>query len=119
MTSSPEPVEEIERVIERSADADDVLREVVALLNERFDRWVGIYLVEGGDLVLGPSAGPEPRERHGFIVPIVYDGHSVGEIHVDADTADHAERAFLGRVAVLVSPHCLVGWDTGGERWSP
>ncbi len=24
---------------------------------------------------------------------------------------------FLERVALLVSGHCLVGWDTGGESW--
>jgi hypothetical protein len=24
----------------------------------------------------------------------------------------------LRRVAVLVSAHCLVGWDTGGVPWS-
>ena len=27
--------------------------------------------------------------------------------------------AFLQRVATLVSPYCLVGWDTHGERWEP
>ena len=28
------------------------------------------------------------------------------------------ERALLERVAFLVSPYALVGWDTGGEAWS-
>ena len=27
--------------------------------------------------------------------------------------------AFLERVAVLISPYCLVGWDTGGVPWDP
>ena len=22
-------------------------------------------------------------------------------------------------VALLISPYCLVGWDTGGEAWTP
>ena len=30
-----------------------------------------------------------------------------------------ADRALLERVAVLVSPYALVGWDTGGEEWTP
>ena len=30
---------------------------------------------------------------------------------------DREERAFLERVAVLISAHCLVGWDTGGVPW--
>lgn len=30
---------------------------------------------------------------------------------------DDADRAFLERVARLVSAHCLVGWDTGGDLW--
>lgn len=29
------------------------------------------------------------------------------------------ERALLERVATLVSPSALVGWDTGGEEWAP
>ena len=29
------------------------------------------------------------------------------------------DTALLERVAVLISPYCLVGWDTGGEAWSP
>ena len=32
---------------------------------------------------------------------------------------DADDRQFLERVAVLISPYCLVGWDTGGEPWRP
>ena len=32
---------------------------------------------------------------------------------------DDADRAFLARVSDLLSPYCLVGWDTGGEAWEP
>jgi len=35
------------------------------------------------------------------------------------DGAPPEDAAFLERVAVLVSGHCLVGWDTGGEPWEP
>ncbi|MGB2874166.1 MAG: GAF domain-containing protein, partial [Gaiellaceae bacterium] len=54
-------VEAVERLLDRGGDADDVLRGVVELLHDGFDRysWVGIYLVEGEELVLGPWKGPE------------------------------------------------------------
>jgi GAF domain-containing protein len=43
----------------------DVLHEVVELLADRFEHysWVGIYLVEGDDLVLGPWKGPQATEH--------------------------------------------------------
>ena len=166
MTSRPEhdtALEELEAMLERGGDADDVLREVVELLQQRLERysWVGIYLVEGSELVLGPWAGPEATEhvrspvgqgicgaaaasgrteivddvnadprylacftstRSEIVVPISYDGRVVGEIDIDSDEPaafDEADRTFLERVALLVSPYCLVGWDTGGERWTP
>jgi hypothetical protein len=46
-----------------------------------------------------------------------YDGSRVAELVVDG--AAEADRASLNRVAQLVSAHCLVGWDTGGEPWNP
>ena len=41
------------------------LQEAVDILHDRFDHhsWVGIYLVEGDDLVLGPWKGPEATEH--------------------------------------------------------
>jgi L-methionine (R)-S-oxide reductase len=155
-------LEAIERNLDRGGDADDVLRRVVDVLHDRFAQysWVGIYLVEGSDLVLGPWKGPEATEhvripigqgicgaaaatgrtevvddvnadprylacfastRSEIVVPIAYEGRVVGEIDIDSDepgafTDD--DRVFLERVATLISPHCLVGWDTGGVAWS-
>jgi L-methionine (R)-S-oxide reductase len=45
-------------------DAPD-LQTVVDLLHDRVEHysWVGIYLVEGDDLVLGPWKGPEATEH--------------------------------------------------------
>jgi putative methionine-R-sulfoxide reductase with GAF domain len=46
----------------------------------------------------------------------------VGEIDIDSDEPaafGEADRAFLERVATLISPHALTGWDTGGEAWEP
>ncbi len=54
---------EIEAILDR--DGDDVLGEVVESLHDGFEHysWLGIYLVEGDDLVLGPWKGPEATEH--------------------------------------------------------
>jgi L-methionine (R)-S-oxide reductase len=154
-------LEAVDRIVNRESEADEVLRRVVEVLHDRFDHytWVGIYLVEGDDLVLGPWKGPQatehvripigqgicgaaaasgrtevvddvnaderylacfPSTRSEIVVPIVYEGRVVGEIDIDSDRPaafGEADRAYLERVAVLISPHCLVGWDTGGVPW--
>jgi L-methionine (R)-S-oxide reductase len=154
-------LEAVERILNRGGDADDVLRAITELLHDRFDHysWVGIYLVEGDELVLGPWKGPQatehvripigqgicgaaaesgqtelvddvnaderylacfPSTRSEIVVPIAYEGRVVGEIDIDSDRPaafDAEDREFLERVALLISPHCLVGWDTGGVPW--
>jgi L-methionine (R)-S-oxide reductase len=54
-------VNELLPEIERARD----LQEVVDLLHDGVEHysWVGIYLVEGDDLVLGPWKGPEATEH--------------------------------------------------------
>ena len=62
-----------------------------------------------------------PSTRSEIVVPIAFEGRVVGEIDIDSDAPaafGEADREFLERVAQLVSPHCLVGWDTGGVAWS-
>ena len=156
-------LEAVDRIVNRESEADEVLRQTVDVLHDRFERysWVGIYLVEGGDLVLGPWKGPQATDhvripigegicgaaaatgateivddvnaddrylacfvstRSEIVVPIAYEGRVVGEIDIDSDQPaafGPEDRTFLERVAVLISPHCLVGWDTGGKRWEP
>jgi putative methionine-R-sulfoxide reductase with GAF domain len=156
-------LEAVDRIINRGGDADDVLRQIVSVLYDRFDHysWVGIYLVEDDELVLGPWQGPQatehvripvgqgvcgaaaatgrtevvddvnadprylacfPSTRSEIVVPISYEGRVVAEIDIDSDTPaafGEEDRRFLERVALLISPYCLVGWDTGGEAWSP
>jgi L-methionine (R)-S-oxide reductase len=155
-------LEAVDRVVNRESEADEVLRKVVDVLHDRFTHysWVGIYLVEGTDLVLGPWKGPKATEhvripvgqgicgaaaasgrtevvddvgmddrylacfastRSEIVVPIAYEGRVVGEIDIDSDVPaafSEADRVFLERVALLISPHCLVGWDTGGLPWA-
>ncbi|HEY5059396.1 MAG TPA: hypothetical protein VII51_10315 [Gaiellaceae bacterium] len=108
-------LEAIDRILDAGGDADDILRSVVATLRDTTGyAWAGILFVEQDALVLGPEAGnpDEPRRTH---VPVVWQGVRVAELAVDGAPADDA--AFLARVAVLISGHCLVGWDTGGEAW--
>ncbi|HYY33790.1 MAG TPA: GAF domain-containing protein [Gaiellaceae bacterium] len=152
----------IDRIVNRESEADEVLRKTVDVLHDRFSHysWVGIYLVEGNDLVLGPWKGPQgtdhvripigegvcgaaaasgatevvddvntderylvcfPSTRSEIVVPISYEGRVVGEIDIDSDQPaafGPDDRALLERVAVLISAHSLVGWDTGGVPWS-
>jgi L-methionine (R)-S-oxide reductase len=154
-------LEAVDRIVNREVEADEVLRRVVDVLHDRFDQysWVGIYLIEREDLVLGPWRGPRatehvripvgqgicgaaaasgrtevvddvnadarylpcfPSTRSEIVVPIPYERRVVGEIDIDSDDPSafgEADRAFLERVALLISPHCLVGWDTGGVPW--
>jgi L-methionine (R)-S-oxide reductase len=156
-------VDTIDRMVNRGEDADAVLRAVVDLLHDRLEHfsWVGIYLVENGELVLGPWRGPQatehvripigegicgaaaesgrtevvddvaadprylacfPSTRSEIVVPIVYEGRVVGEIDIDSDKPaafDDGDRRALERIAVLISQHALVAWDTAGEAWSP
>jgi L-methionine (R)-S-oxide reductase len=144
-------LEAIDRIVNRGDD--DALQQAVDVLHDRFDdySWVGIYLVEGDDLVLGPWKGPEatehvripvgqgicgtaaatgrtevvddvnadsrylacfPSTRSEMVVPIAYDGRVVGEIDIDSDRPaafGDDDRAFLERVALLISPHCSAG----------
>jgi L-methionine (R)-S-oxide reductase len=163
MSSYSGALDAVDRIINRGGDADDVLRQIVSELHDRVGHysWVGIYLVEGDTLVLGPWQGPEatehvripvgqgicgaaaasgqteivddvnadprylacfPSTRSEIVVPISYEGRVVGEIDIDSDEPaafGTDDRTFLERVALLISPYCLVGWDTGGEAWSP
>ena len=141
-------LEAIDRIVNRGGG--DVLQEAVDVLHDRFDdySWVGIYLVEGDDLVLGPWKGPKatehvripvgqgicgaaaatgrtevvddvnddsrylacfPSTRSEIVVPIAHEGRVVGEFDIDSDRPaafGDDDRAFLERVAQLVSTHC-------------
>jgi len=110
-------LEAVDRLINRGGDADDVLRGVVHALPSRvgYD-FVEIAFVEGDTLEPGPAAGSSAGGE-AYSVAIVFEGRVVGELQVEPAPADPEERAFLERVATLVSPYCLVGWDTGGVPW--
>jgi hypothetical protein len=99
-------------LVARGGDADDVLRDVVAALVSGGYRWAGISFVEGDRVTLGPHAG-RPDETARRAVPVVWQGVQVAELAADG-TGEPLEP-----VAELIAAHCLVGWDTGGEPWTP
>jgi len=112
---SARALEALDRILNRSEDADEALRATVELLaNEPGIAWAGIAFLEEGDLVLGPHAG-EADEARRRSTAILFEGADVGELWVDGE----ADPAFLERVALLVSAHVLIGWDTRGEAWTP
>ena len=55
----------LDRIVHGGTTPQDVLQRTVDLLHDRFDHysWVGIYLVEGDELVLGSWQGPEATEH--------------------------------------------------------
>ena len=105
----------VQRIAAGGGEADDVLREVVgALVADREIGWAGVAFVEGTSLVLGPQAGT-PDEASRQRAAITYDGSPVGELWVDGRTPE----ALLERIAAVVAPYVLVGWDIQGEAWEP
>ena len=115
MTGHGALLETLGEALADAEDADDGLRAVVkTLVDDGRCAWAGILFTEAGELVLGPQAGMPKADtrRH---VPVDYQGGRVAELV--ADGCD--DTAFLERVAELISPYCLVGWDTGGIPWDP
>jgi hypothetical protein len=108
-------LEAIERVLNRGGEADDVLRQVVAILHERLGHYIRISFVEADDLLPGPAEGGETATT---AFPIAFQGRRVAELEAGGQLTE-PDRALLERVAILVSPYALVGWDTGGEEWTP
>ena len=112
---SEDAIAEIARILEATEDADEALTRVVArIVEEPNIAWAGVAFVEDGALALGPSTG-DPDESVRIRIPIAFQGDLVGELVVDG--AEDA--AVLGRVADLIAPYVLIGWDTRGEAWEP
>ena len=115
MSSASDAVAAVEEILAQGGDADDLLRQVVAALHERGGyAWAGLFFVEEGAPTLGPEAGA-PDESQRILVPVRWQGVEVAQLAVDI--APPADTESLERVAALISGHCLVGWDTGGEPW--
>ena len=61
-----EIIKQIDKLVQSKKEREEVLRETVKVLKENYEHynWVGIYLLEGDELVLGPYLGkPSPHTR--------------------------------------------------------
>ena len=113
MSTGPEAV--VQQIVAEGGEADDILRASVAALAARPGiAWAGIAFLDDGALDLGPTAGVADESRR-TRTPILFQGALVGELWVDGER----ERAELERIAALVAPYVLIGWDTDGEAWEP
>jgi hypothetical protein len=107
-------LEAVDRILNRGGDADDVLRAVLQVLFQLYE-YVGLNFAEDGEMSPGPSLGA--KEEGTSVFPVSFNGSQVAELEVAFPGAD--DQVFLERVALLVSPYALVGWDTAGEEWTP
>ena len=111
---------QVKAIVDGGDEADDILRASLAALHEAVGAaWSAIAFVEEGQMAIGPLIGesdgaPEPA----LAVPIVYRGDTVAALWFGG-TPPPAVAAELDKVAALLAPYCLVGWDTGGEAWVP
>ncbi len=106
---------EIDGIVARGGDVDDILRAIVeTLAGVPSISWAGIRFAEGDELVLGPAAG-SPDPSRAVTVPIAYQCDRVGELEAHGDVG--AE--LLAQVADRAAAYALLGWDTGGEVWEP
>jgi hypothetical protein len=90
-------LEAVERVLNRGGEAEEVLRQVVAILNERLGRFVRIGHVQAGD------------EAATTAFPIAFHGNRVADLELGGELTEE-DRALAERVATLVSPYA------GGEK---
>lgn len=144
--SNEQLVVAVSRMASTAADARSLMAETVAFLRRERPHynWVGIYLLEGDELVLGSFVGkPTPHARiplnkgicgaaastgktvivddvnsdprylacsletrSEIVVPIIRDGHVLGEIDIDSDAPaafTDDDRALLEGVAKVLA----------------
>lgn len=61
-----EIIKQIDQLVQSKKEREDILREIIRVLKENYEHynWVGIYLLEGDELLLGPYLGkPSPHTR--------------------------------------------------------
>jgi hypothetical protein len=113
--------DELQAIVDGGEEADEILRASLAAVHEAAGApWSAIAFVEEREMALGPLAGhpPEGAPVAALIVPIVYRGETVAALWFGSEPPRELAPE-LSRVASLLAPYCLVGWDTGGEHWDP
>ena len=112
----------IEQIAAHEPEADQILRESVVVLYEHVPgvQSVAVAFRENGVLAPGPIAGEPIGDEPAVRAPVLYDGRPVAELWIaGGGDPDARDQALLTRICELLSPYCLVGWDTGGEAWEP
>ena len=106
-------------IINRESEADEVLRQTVHVLHDRFEdyTWVGIYFVEGDELVLGPWKGATPTDHvtipigRGICGAAAVSGHT--EIVDDVTSDERYLACFASTRSEIVVPIAYEGRVVG------
>jgi len=110
---------QVQAIVDGGEEADEILRASLAAVHEATGApWSAIAFVEEREMSVGPLLGAAPGGRPvpALTVPIVYRGETVAGLWFGSETPRELD-ADLSRVAAMLAPYCLVGWDTGGEEW--
>ena len=113
--------EQIQAIVDGGEEADEILRASLTVVHEAAGApWSAIAFVEEREMAVGPLLGvaPDGTPVPALTVPIVYRGDTVAGLWFGSETPRELD-ADLSRVAAMLAPYCLVGWDTGGESWEP
>jgi hypothetical protein len=94
-------LEAVDRILNRGGADDDVLREVVAVLQERLFAWVALVRADGS---VRAEAGEAP-DGPSLQAPVVWQGAPVGELRAAARQPAEGDRALLERVALVISAY--------------
>jgi hypothetical protein len=111
----------VQAIVDSGEEADQILRAALAAVHDAAGApWSAIAFVEEREMAVGPLLGqaPDGTPEPALAVPIVYRGETVAGLWFGSETPRELD-ADLSRVAALLAPYCLVGWDTGGEDWNP
>jgi len=112
---------QVQAIVDGGEEADEILRASLAAVHEATRApWSAIAFVEEREMSVGPLLGAAPGGMPvpALTVPIVYRGETVAGLWFGSETPRELD-ADLSRVAAMLAPYCLVGWDTGGEHWDP
>jgi hypothetical protein len=113
--------DQVRAIVDGGEEADEILRASLAVVHEAAGApWSAIAFVEQREMAVGPLLGRSPggTPEPALVVPIVYRGDTVAGLWFGSETPRRLA-AELSRVAAMLAPYCLVGWDTGGEGWEP
>jgi GAF domain-containing protein len=113
--------DDVQAIVDGGEEADEILRASLSAVHAASGApWSAIAFVEEREMIVGPLAGSAPPgvAEPALSVPIVYRGETVAALWFGSETPRELD-SDLARVAALLAPYCLVGWDTGGEHWDP